>query len=100
MKKTLLSMFSVICTITALNAQTKMDGTPDMRYKANKDLYGSPSYSAPVYYESKPERNYENGGQIKVQDGYFKSNGTYVEPHFKTTPDNYKWNNAGSWDPK
>jgi len=93
--------FSFLFGLTAaLNAQTKKDGTPDMRYKQNKELYGSPSYSAPVYYESKPERTYDNGGQIRLQDGYFRNNGTYVEPHFKTTPDNYKWNNVGSWDPK
>ena len=26
-------------------------------------------------------------------DGYFKSNGTYVEPHFRTSPDGVCWNN-------
>lgn len=25
--------------------------------------------------------------------GYFKSNGTYVAPHFRTNPDGYKFNN-------
>ena len=64
-------MFSAICTFTALNAQNKKDGTPDMRYKANKDLYGSPSYSAPLYYESKPERSYDSGGQSKASGWLF-----------------------------
>ena len=84
------------------NAQTKKDGTPDMRYKANKETYGNsystPSYSTPksstpTYSEPKTERNYSNGGQYKVQDGYQKSNGSYVAPHIKTTPDNNTYNN-------
>ena len=89
-------MKKTLCTITVLTllslgvtAQTKKDGTPDMRYKANKQSYSAPSYSAP-----KTERNYKNGGQYKVQSGYQKSNGSYVAPHIKTTPDNKKYNNA------
>ena len=74
----------------SVSAQTKKDGTPDMRYKANKNSYSTPSYSAP---KTTTPRNYPNGGQYKVQKGYLKSNGTYVAPHFKTTPDNKKWNN-------
>ena len=97
---------TAMLTITALgvNAQTKKDGTPDMRYKANKEMYGNsystPSYSTPSYSQPKQERNYDNGGQLKMQNGYMKSNGTYVEPHLKTTPDNNQWNNKSSWDPK
>ena len=26
-------------------------------------------------------------------NGYTKSNGTYVAPHVRTTPDAYEWNN-------
>lgn len=109
MKK--LFFLTAMLTITALvvNAQTKKDGTPDMRYKANKEMYGNsystpsystPSYSTPSYSQPKQERNYDNGGQLKMQNGYMKSNGTYVEPHLKTTPDNNEWNNKSSWDPK
>lgn len=85
-----------------VNAQSKTDGTPDMRYKANKETYGNsyttPSYSTPktstpTYSEPKTERHYSNGGKYKVQDGYQKSNGTYVAPHIKTTPDNHTYNN-------
>ena len=76
----------------SVSGQTKKDGTPDMRYKANKQTYGN-SYSAPSYSSPKPERNYGNGGQYKVQSGYQKSNGTYVTPHIKTTPDNTTYNN-------
>jgi hypothetical protein len=63
----------------SVSAQTKKDGTPDMRYKANKKTYGNSS-SAPNYSSPKPERNYVNGGQYKVQSGYQKSNGTFVTP--------------------
>ena len=76
----------------SLNAQTKKDGTPDMRYNSNKQSYGS-SYSTPSYSAPKAERNYNNGGQYKIQKGYQKSNGNYVEPHIKTTPDNKIYNN-------
>lgn len=104
-------------TVLSVSAQTKKDGTPDMRYKVNKERYGDiysqpsysqpsysqpsysqPSYSYPSYSEPKNERNYENGGKFRIQKGYMKSNGTYVEPHLKTTPDNYKWNNLNSLD--
>lgn len=101
----------------SVNAQNKKHGTPDMRYKANKETYGNsysipssstrtystptystPSYSTPKivtpsYLEPKTERNYSNGGQYKVQSGYLKSNGTYVAPHLKTTADNNTYNN-------
>jgi hypothetical protein len=89
MKKTLFIITVLTLFSLGVSAQTKKDGTPDMRYKANKQSYSTPSYSAP-----KTERNYNNGGQYKVQKGYQKSNGTYVAPHIKTTPDNKKYNNA------
>jgi len=77
-------------------SQTKKDGTPDMRYKANRQSYSTPSYSTPSYSAptQNTQRNYSNGGQYRVQNGYQKQNGTYVAPHLKTTPDNKKWNNA------
>ena len=32
--------------------------------------------------------------QAYVQvSGYFKSNGTYVAPHYRSEPDGVKWNN-------
>jgi hypothetical protein len=102
MKKSFLIMAIMALLSLGANAQTKKDGTPDMRYKANKETYGNsystPSYSTPksstpTYSEPKTERNYSNGGQYKVQDGYQKSNGSYVAPHIKTTPDNNTYNN-------
>ena len=51
--------------------------------------YGSyKSYKAPRY------RNYQGGGSLKYQRGYYKpSSGKWIDGHFKTKPDNYKWNN-------
>jgi hypothetical protein len=54
--KNLVIIFIVMLGFTfSVNAQThyKKDGTPDMRYKENKQLYGNsystPSYSTPSY---------------------------------------------------
>lgn len=91
MKKILMISAAITLLALGVSAQTKKDGTPDMRYKANKQTYSSPTYSAP---KTTTPRNYTNGGQYKVQKGYQKKNGTYVAPHFKTKPDNKKWNNA------
>ncbi len=30
-------------------------------------------------------------------NGYYKSNGSYVAPHFRTNPDGNPYNNFGSW---
>ena len=49
------------------------------------------TYSAPA------PRNYKSGGEIYLQNGYGKSNGTYVMPHYKTRPDNTPYNNLGTW---
>lgn len=27
--------------------------------------------------------------------GYYRKNGTYVQPHVRSSPDSYKWNNYG-----
>lgn len=32
------------------------------------------------------------GGRVK---GYYRSNGTYVQPHYRSNPDGQKWNNFG-----
>ena len=31
-------------------------------------------------------------------DGYFKSNGTYVAPHIRTSPNNSIYDNYSYWD--
>ena len=30
--------------------------------------------------------------------GYYRSNGTYVAPHYRTNPDGYEFNNFSYWD--
>jgi len=67
-------------------------------YGTSSPTYSAPTFTEPVY--SEPKRNYDNGGQLKLQSGYIKSNGTYVEPHLKTTPDNSTWNNRSTWTPE
>lgn len=49
----------MLCLSISSNAQshTKKDGTPDMRYRENKDLYGSTS---PSYTPSKSQPNNTN----------------------------------------
>lgn len=91
MKRTIFILTIFVLTSFNFTAQTKKDGTPDLRYKANKQTYSSPTYSPP---KTTTPRNYPNGGQYKLQKGYQKSSGTFVAPHIKTTPDNKKWNNA------
>jgi len=59
---------------------------------------GRKGYSSYPSYTPAPQRNYSHGGEIYVQKGYPKSNSTYVMPHYKTRPDNYKWNNLESWE--
>lgn len=97
MKKTLFILAISAFFTLSVNAQIKKDGTPDMRYNSNKQTYGNsfftPKISTYSYSAPKTERNYSNGGQYKVQSGYQKSNGTYVQPHIKTTPDNKTYNN-------
>ena len=117
MKKLVFTIATLLICAFGVNAQTKKDGTPDMRYNSNKQTYSNtystpstttyststystPTYSAPTTYSTpttysapKVERTYDNGGQYKVQDGYQRSNGTYVAPHIKTTPDNSTNNN-------
>jgi hypothetical protein len=92
MKQTLIITVTLVLFSINLKAQTKKDGTPDMRYNSNKQTYGN-SYSTPSYSAPKTERNYNSGGEYKIQNAYIKSNGSYVAPHIKTTPDNFKFNN-------
>ena len=34
-----------------------------------------------------------NANALVSVDGYFRSNGTYVAPHFRTSPDSFTFNN-------
>ena len=52
MKKAIFTFAIVLIGALSVKAQLKKDGTPDMRYNANKQTYGS-SYSTPSYSASK-----------------------------------------------
>lgn len=72
MKKQLLLFITLLLTLTA-SAQYKKDGTPDMRYRANKNSYENTS----IYSDINTGTRYQNG--------YYKpADDTYVEGHFKT----------------
>jgi len=92
MTKIILSLVFFTSFIFASNAQYKKDGTPDMRYNSNKSTYGS-SYSTP---------NQTYSTESRYQSGYLRSNGTYVQPTYKTNPngtnlDNYS--TKGNYNP-
>jgi len=86
--KKLLLFAAIIFSLSSFGQHLKKDGTPDKRYKENKETYSTPVYKAP-----KERKEYNNGGQIYLQKGYQKSNGTYVAPHVKTKADDKDWNN-------
>lgn len=82
----LLTFLLTLLLAFTTNAQLKKDGTPDMRYKANKQAYGN-SYSTPSYNYSNTTYStpsYSTNSSVRYQSGYTKSNGTYVQPHYKT----------------
>jgi len=92
MKQKMIFLISSVFMVLSSKAQMKKDGTSDMRYNSNRQAYGN-IYSMPKTAAPKTERTYSNGGQFKIQNGYRKSDGSYVSPHLKTTPDNRTDNN-------
>ena len=90
---TILSMF-LVGTIFIFNA--KPIEAKSYGYKSSYKSYKLPSYRNYNYksYKLPSYRNYNYGGQLRYQRGYYKpSSGKWIEGHFKTGPDNYKWNN-------
>lgn len=80
MRKILIFVILMLtCTITF--AQRKKDGTPDMRFKENKQIYGSMPKS----------QTYNNNN--RYQQGYTKKNGTQVDGHYKTNKNNTNHDN-------
>ncbi len=64
--------------------------------EARKTSFRTKSYTPKIKtYAPKitTPRNYKNGGQLRMQSGYLKKNGTYVQPHLKTKSDNTIYNN-------
>ena len=75
--KTLSILMIVFALFTFnVNGQYKKDGTPDMRYNANKQTYGN-SYSS-------PSPSSGTNPSIRHQESYTKDNGTNVQSHYKT----------------
>ena len=99
MKKLLLLIATLTLFALDSSAQTKRDGTPDMRYRANKEAYGNsystpaPSYSTPAPSYSAPSStsgpNYGGGTHTESHGGYYEGSstgsshkgGTYVNPN-------------------
>lgn len=94
-KGTLLCSIFMLLSI-CLNAQTKRDGTPDMRYSSNKQTYSTtytqPSPSTTSYSNSRPiysgqTHTTEHGGTyINQQNSQSHKGGTYINPN---TNNNY-----------
>jgi hypothetical protein len=74
MKKLLFLTTVLVITTLSVFAQNKKDGTPDMRYKANKQTQVN-TYTVPS----------NTNTSVRYQSGYTKDNGTAVQPHYKTT---------------
>ena len=83
MKKIL--SFLVLILFTAIIGLNSVNSAEAKSYKSYNSYK---SYKTPTY------RNYKSGGTLKYQRGYYKpSSDKWIEGHFKTGPDNYKWNN-------
>lgn len=80
MKKVFFILAILTLSVIGLNAQTKKDGTPDMRYKANKQTYSTPSMitSRPVYSGS--IHTTSHGGTYSGSTNSHHKNGTYANP--------------------
>jgi uncharacterized lipoprotein NlpE involved in copper resistance len=85
MKKVFLILTILTLSVIGLNAQTKKDGTPDMRYKANKQTYSTPaptttttSTSRPIY--SEPTHSSSHGGTYPGSTNSHHKDGTYANP--------------------
>lgn len=64
-------IFSIllVLSINSYSQHYKKDGSLDMRYRENK------TYSP---------QSYNSNSSVRYQNGYTKSNNTYVQPHYKT----------------
>jgi hypothetical protein len=85
MKQLVIVLIAMFGFAFSVNAQThyKKDGTPDMRYKENKQMYGNsysqPSYSQPTYSQpTQPTYKQPTYSQPTYQQNY--SQPTYSTP--------------------
>jgi len=99
MKTIILLLFTLVSISTISYAQHyKKDGTPDMRYRENKETYGGNNYSSSKSTYSTPSYSYGTSNDVRYQSGYVKDNGTYVEPHYKTNNNSTNWDNFSTKD--
>lgn len=85
MKKLTFLVTMLTIFVGNVSAQYKKDGTPDMRYNSNKQIYGNTYYSSGYSNQSNQS--------VRYQNGYIKDNGTYVDPHYKTGNNSTNWDN-------
>ncbi len=77
MKKLLLAIVSVLTFSVCSNAQINKDGTPDMRFRENKQIYGN-SYQ-------KPTQNYGSSNSYSTpSNSYSLPSSTYSAPKVET----------------
>ena len=99
MKKTFFIAAAVLM-IVMFAAESQAGGRSGSCGLSSPKSYSSSGYgSFPSFksYSAPAPRNYKNGGEIHLQNGYLRGNGTYVDPHLKTRPDNTPYNNLGTW---
>ena len=91
MKYFILLAASFLMSVTA-QAQLKKDGTPDMRYRENRQMYGS-SYTSPSYSATPPSVEYQSS---------YERNGTHVDGSYHTKSNGTNldnWSTTGNTNP-
>jgi hypothetical protein len=90
MKYLIIALIAMFGFTFSANAQTrvKKDGTPDMRYKENKQVYGQPTYKEPKQTYTQPTYNqptYNGSGNRTKKDGTpdmrYKENKPNYDPY-------------------
>jgi hypothetical protein len=71
-KKILSFLVLVLFAFLSFGQHLKKDGTPDMRYKENKQTYSAPASTVSANTD------------VQLQNGYTKKNYTVVKPYHKT----------------
>lgn len=90
MKFRFLLIVFITCLVFGANAQYKKNGTPDLRYNSNKQSNAKTSIT--------PKSNSNTNSNIHYQNGYTKTNGTNVKPHYKTDSNNTNLDNFSTKD--
>ncbi len=80
MKQRLFLLTAIILSVLAANSQTKKNGAPDMRYKANKETYSN-TYSLPSQRTTTQTAPLQTTPVRPVYDGQ-----THTESHGGTYP--------------